>query len=787
MLRSKSRWIVRDTEKNHIDQLVNELKITPLVAALLVNRGLTSIDDAREFLFDHEQTFHDPYLLTDMEKAVARIRKAIEDQEQILIFGDYDADGVTSTTVLMKTLLELGANVDFYIPNRFTEGYGPNEGAFTHAFDIGVQLIITVDTGIAAVHEAKVAKDLGMDLIITDHHEPGPILPDAFAIVHPKHPDSEYPFKELAGVGVSFKLSHALYGKLPEHLLEIAAIGTIADLVSLTGENRLIAKKGIQKLRGTGNVGLKRLFHVAKIDQAELNEETIGFGIAPRLNAPGRLDQADPAVQLLLTDDISEAESIADEIDQINKDRQAIVNEITVEAIAEVDQHFPIDENAVLIIGKEGWNAGVIGIVASRLVEKFYRPTIVLSYDHEKGIAKGSARSIVGFDLFHNLSQCRDILPHFGGHPMAAGMTLKIEDIEELRSRLNQQANDILTEEDFKRITYLDAEINIKEIDIASLDEMNQLSPYGTGNPKPKVLIQGAGIGQMKKIGSNQNHLKLVLEKESASLDGVGFGLGDLCDQIAPVSKVSVIGELSINEWNNIRKPQIFIQDAAVETWQLFDFRGNRVDKLIEDASVKDATWVFFQETLSYAYQNKIKGKCEVVKTMEDAVSIQLEKAQVILVDLPANLDLLKQVVAGKSPDRIYACFYKEDSAFLSTMPTRDHFKWYYAFLAKKSPFNLSQHGNELAKYRGWSKETIDFMSRVFFELDFVTIENGLISLNKQARKRDLDESVSYQKKQNQFKLEKELIFSSYQQLKSWFDLAINDSVKIEGEVEEWI
>ena len=303
MLKSKTRWIVRSSNNEKITQLVDEIHVTPLVASLLVNRGLDHPEEARAFLFNEKQDFHDPYLLHDMDKAVVRIKQAVEAKEAILIFGDYDADGVTSTTVMMKTLQELGANVQFYIPNRFTEGYGPNEGAFRYAHEIGISLIITVDTGIAALHEARVAKELAIDLIITDHHEPGPELPDAFALVHPKLGEESYPFPHLAGVGVAFKLAHALLGEVPEHLLPFVTIGTIADLVPLKDENRLIVQRGLILLKQTENVGLQALFKLAGVDQASINEETIGFSIAPRINAAGRLDCADPAVYLLLAED----------------------------------------------------------------------------------------------------------------------------------------------------------------------------------------------------------------------------------------------------------------------------------------------------------------------------------------------------------------------------------------------------------------------------------------------------------------------------------------------------
>lgn len=781
MLKSKTRWIVNKADEQLVKLLQNELKISPLVASLLVNRGLNTVDSARYFLFGKEQ-FHDPYLLKGMDIAVKRIREAIQNQEPILIYGDYDADGVSSTSVLMITLRDLGANVTFYIPNRFTEGYGPNEAAFRKAAEDGIKLIITVDTGISAIHEAAVAKEIGLDLIITDHHEPGPVLPEALAIIHPKLPDSTYPFRELAGVGVAFKLAHALYGNLPEHLLEIAVIGTIADLVSLQDENRLIAKKGLEKLKVTNNIGLKAIFKLAGVELTSINEETVGFTLAPRINAVGRLEDADLAVQLLLTEDREEAAFLSEEMDALNKTRQSIVNTITAEAIEEVEKNYPIDSNHVLVIGREGWNAGVIGIVASRLVEKFYRPVIVLSFDSTKGLAKGSARSIAGFDLFQNLSACRDILPHFGGHTMAAGMTLKLEDVPNLRSRLHALAEEQLTDEDFVPVTYLDATIPLKDISIPVLEEINLLSPFGMDNPKPKLLIKDAEISSIRKIGSEQNHLKVLIRENEANLDGIGFGLGQVADHISSASKISLIGELSINEWNNIRKPQIFIQDISVKEWQLFDYRGiKRIEHLAKSGIPEDNTiWVMFNrenhETMSFGPIDQMV----FVKSPEEAKTIDLSAKNVVLIDMPPSKEILVDLLKGKKPSRIYPVFYKESSDFFSTFPTREHFKWFYALLYKKGSFDLKRYGEEIARHRGWSKETVLFMSKVFSELDFVTINNGFITLNRQTQKRDLTESVTYQKKQAQSALERDLLFSPFHELKNWFDLVIEGSVDME-------
>ncbi|RDU35082.1 single-stranded-DNA-specific exonuclease RecJ [Neobacillus piezotolerans] len=788
MLNSKTRWIVRESNESIATKLAAELNISHLVSSMLVNRGLDTVEAARPFLFDGEK-FHDPFLLKGMDVAVSRIRRAIDSQEPVLIYGDYDADGVSSTTVLMTALKELGANADYYIPDRFTEGYGPNEAAFRKAAENGFKLIITVDTGISGVHEADVARELGVDLIITDHHEPGPVLPDALAIIHPKLPDSVYPFRDLAGVGVAFKLAHALYGEAPDHILEIAAIGTIADLVSLKGENRLIAKAGIERLKVTRNIGIKAIFKCAGVEPSTINEETIGFSLAPRINAVGRLEHASMAVKLLLTDDKTEAIMLAQEMDSLNRERQAIVQEITEEAIKQVEEQFPPDTNKVLVVGKEGWNAGVIGIVASRLVEKYYRPVIVLSLDNGKGLAKGSARSIPGFDLFKNLSECRDILPHFGGHPMAAGMTLELDDVGDLRIRLNELAARQMTDEDFVPVLQLDAEISISEVNLGVLEELLMLAPFGIDNPKPRISIEDAAISSLRRIGSDSTHLKLTLSNGESTLDGIGFGLGPLADHISPSSKIAVAGELSINEWNNIRKPQLMLQDLAIRNWQLFDFRGARtIAALKGKLPAGKKTFIVFNEANLMEAEKQCEGNDIVhIVTFEDARAARIDGASIVLVDLPPSREIINELLKGKSPARIYAVFYQETSDFFSTMPSREHFKWYYAFLLKNSPFDISRYGSQLARKKGWTKETIDFMSEVFFELEFVTINNGFISILKPTSKRDLTESVAYQTKHAHFALERDLLYSSYEQLRSWFSDILKEPVENEEALKEWI
>ncbi|MBW8348223.1 single-stranded-DNA-specific exonuclease RecJ [Bacillus sp. IITD106] len=781
MLNPKTRWIVQNTNNKTAREFAEQLNITPLLASLLMNRGITTINQAKSFLFTENEDFHDPYLFEDMEKAVSRIKSAIEAKEPILIFGDYDADGVTSTTVMMDILTKMKANVTYYIPNRFTEGYGPNENAFREASKQGIKLIITVDTGISALNEVKLANELGMDVIITDHHEPGNILPEAFAIIHPKLPSSKYPFSELAGVGVAFKLAHAINHELPNELLDIVAIGTIADLVPLHGENRLLVKAGLKKLTYSSRLGLQALCKISGTKLSEINEETVGFAIGPRLNAAGRIDHAGPAVELLRTTDMEMAAQLAEEIDFMNKERQQYVTEITNEAIAMVEKDFPPSKNSVIVIGKEGWSAGVIGIVASRLVDRFYRPAIVLSYDRMTGLAKGSARSILGFDLYKNLSALSHLLPHFGGHPMAAGMTLNIEDVDTLRQKLNEACKNQLTADDFIPVTEVDAALDVDEVNVDTIGQLDLLAPYGMGNPKPKVMIKSTLATSVRKIGANKTHLKLTLEKTGHLLDGVGFNIGHLADEISVDAKLSVIGELSINEWNNMRKPQIMVKDIAIYEWQFFDIRGHKQLDLTDPTK----TFIIFSER----YLNKFSGlqNTLLIGNKEEARKVDINGKQIVLFDLPQELDILDSLIRGKLPDRIYAHFYHEETQYFSILPTRDHFKWYYAFLLKRQSFDVNKFGEELAKHRGWSVDTIMFMSQVFFELNFVTIKDGLITINPEKQKKDLTDSPTYRRKQEEISIEKLLLFSSIVELKSWFDERLAHKVSSEEETKAWI
>lgn len=772
MILSKKRWQVERPDAKLVQTLQNDLQLSAIAAKILAARGCETTADAESLLNMTEASIHDPFLMHGMAEAVARIEQALENGEKILVYGDYDADGVTSTTVMLNVLFDLGADVSFKIPNRFIHGYGPNEALFREAHDEGVQLIITVDNGISGIEPIRIAKELGMDVIVTDHHEPGDELPAADIILHPRIPEGHYPFGELAGVGVAFKLAHALYGELPTHLIEYVAVGTVADLVPLVDENRYLVKRGIEEMRRSLSPWVQAMCEVASAEQTKINEETIGFYFGPRLNAVGRLGEAAPGVELLMAEDNAKAIALAKQLNTCNSERKDIVKSITDEAIALIESDKKVGESLVLVITGEGWNAGVVGIVASRLVELYYRPTIVLSLDHEKGTAKGSARSIEGFHLYNELAKNRDILPHFGGHPMAAGMTLSIEHVDELRSRLDAQAKACLSEEQLTPVLNIDIPLKMDEISADAIEEISTLGPYGTDFPKPVYVLEDVEISSMRKIGAAENHIKMELTDGYEKLDSVGFNKGHLHDELTYGIKVSFTGDLQINEWQGRKKAQFMIEDVQTTEWQLFDIRGIRqTSRWLNTVPKEEATFIAFRpETITY-YESLIGVP---ILAVDPTLSNVEQSNYIVLLDLPQNVQMLENVLQKTAPSRIYAHFYMPDSQYFNGLPTREQFSWYYKFLKNRPAFPLNMHLAELAKHTGWPLDALKFMTQVFFELDFVKMESGLTTVNVNAPKKALTEAPSYKQRSEQIEMEQKLVYAPYIELKQWFDERLN-------------
>ncbi|MDC3415633.1 single-stranded-DNA-specific exonuclease RecJ [Aquibacillus salsiterrae] len=765
MLKSKANWEFTYKENSSNDtRKIKQLSTSSTVEMLLLQRGIYTAEQAKTFLKPSIEDLNSPALFSHIDKAASRVHQAIENGEHILVFGDYDADGVSSTSVLLEALRELGAVCDYYIPNRFTEGYGPNEQAFREAKDQGFELIITVDNGIAAVEEAEIAKELGIDLIITDHHEVQNELPDAYAIIHPKC-SANYPFKELAGVGVAFKFAQHLLGYFPSHLLDLVAIGTIADLVPLVNENRILAYYGLKAISNSNRPGIKALIKQCNIE-GEVNEEHIGFLIGPRINAVGRLQDANPAVDLLITEEQQDALELAAFIQQLNQDRQQIVNEITHEAEAMLETNPSIDN--VIVVAKEGWNEGVLGIVASKLVRTYQRPAIVLSINQEKGQAKGSARSIDAFDLFSNCMEIRDTFIHFGGHAQAAGMTLSLEKISQLKEKLNECAAKQLTAADYRQVLRIDSTITIDELSVDLIKEIEQLAPFGMGNPKPLIHVKSK-LDEVRQIGSEKNHLKLILQQDNAKLDCIGFGFGELYPIISPQSELDIIGELQINEWNGKKKPQIMLKDLSISSWQLFDYRGSKHwHNQLATTIYENGVAVTFQQSSSLHLPKELN----VVHYESAFVANERQKnSDLILLDLPTDLAQLAHLVAELQPARVYACYRLENEGqYFNALPTREEFKWFYAMLLKKQQFDIDKDIGQLSKAKGWKPEKIKLIIRVFYELEFVKMDSGMIEPVSKPAKKDLVESKTYQQQSKQLEIEAVLYYSSYAELKGWFN-----------------
>ncbi|SET66996.1 single-stranded-DNA-specific exonuclease [Salinibacillus kushneri] len=763
MIESKAQWHVKEEQD---DESVIDLPISKITKELLMNRGIKDTNTAKRFLSPTLEDLHDPFLFSDMKKAIDRIEKAILDQEKILVFGDYDADGVTSTTVLIEALREKGAIVDFYIPNRFTEGYGPNEAAFRQAKEANISLIITVDTGIAAVHEANIAKELGVDLIITDHHEAQEEMPEAVAIIHPKV-SSTYPFDELAGVGVAFKLAHALLGTFPQHLLELVSIGTIADLVPLQAENRVLVYYGLRSLTSSNRPGIKMLKEVCGIE-GDVTEENIGFGIGPRLNAVGRLQDASLAVDLLLEQDIEVARELAEEVQRLNQERQKLVSEITKEAQGMIEEN-GFHEDGVLVVAKEDWNPGVLGIVASRLVQSYSKPTIVLGIDTDKQEAKGSARSIEAFNLFENCMEIKDRFISFGGHAQAAGMTVAVDEISPLRNNLSELANKKLSKTDFQPILTIDKQMNMREISVELIHEIEQLAPFGMGNPKPLFQLAEKDPKEIRLIGANQNHLKMNFQEDTKIIDAVGFGMGHLYTRISPHAKISIVGELSINEWNGHKKLQIMMKDLEILEWQLFDFRGTKhLQKQIQDLDTQNHVAIYFDS--STEIEDWMYKHLQVFHIDQWKETTSYDGSHLWFIDLPLSLDQVTEVLKELNPKNIFAYFKMNEENYFNQIPNREHFKWFYGIMMKRGSLDLDKERSALARSRGWSLNFLDFMIKVFLELQFVRIEDRELVYVKQPAKKDLTESATYQLKMNQIEVEKTLYYSTYKELKKWFN-----------------
>lgn len=562
------RWNIAKNQDEVESELTSGLAVHPVVSHLLANRGITTVAEGQTFLYSTMDDLLDPFMLKGMTEAVSEIERVLEINGSIVIYGDYDVDGITATSLMYRFFSRLGANVSYYIPERQSEGYGLNLEALEYLISQHVDLIISVDCGISSYDIVEAVRDR-VSMIITDHHTSPPQIPRATAVVNHKQPGCPYTDKNLSGVGVAFKVCQALWkrrtGEDYREDLDIVALGTVADVVPLVGENRIIVREGLRKMTESPNLGIQALVEVAGLTGKVLSAGHIGFTLAPRLNAAGRVTHATRAVELLITRDQQEATDIAEELQETNAERQQIERTIFEEAYQSVLDQGPLADQCIVVAG-EGWHPGVIGIVASRLVEAFYKPTMVISI-HD-GIGKGSCRSIDHCNMYEMLTFAKETLIQFGGHAQAAGFSVQAEDIDALREKASEYCRHTLTEEDYIPIVDIDGTVSSEEITIELIDQIATLEPYGMGNSTPVFAIPKIRVQNLYPMGFQKNHCKIILQGQQGPLDAVAWQGEHYMQEVFADDPVKVAFSLQKNEWQGVVTPQLVVQDLEPLTQQ---------------------------------------------------------------------------------------------------------------------------------------------------------------------------------------------------------------------------
>lgn len=555
------KWVYNNVDENEVTKIKEKYQISELLATILVGRNIVEDSKIKVFLEPTRKDFYDPFLLPDMEKAVERLIKAIDNNEKLMIYGDYDVDGITSISVLKKFLEDRGLKVGTHIPNRLDEGYGLNKDAINTIYEDGYKLMITVDCGISGIEEVEYANSLGIETIITDHHEPLDNLPNALAVIDPKIKNSKYPFNQLAGVGVVFKVIQAIGIKLnldeKEYLkfLDLVCIGTISDIVPLVDENRVIAKLGLKLVEVTQNIGLKTLLN--SIGYSKINSMSVSFGIAPRINACGRMGHADEALKLFLTNSKQEAEVLTENLNNYNKTRQEIEKKIFEEALAKIEEEDFSNKDAIVIAG-DNWHHGVIGIVSSKITDMYFKPSILICFDGENG--KGSGRSIIGFDLHKALCETSQYLEKYGGHEMAVGLSLLKSNFESFKEAFQKYAEESNIK-DIIPIINIDKLITEKDLNIKAVKELEKLEPFGEANKCPLIAYKNLKIDSIRVLTEGK-HMKLTLKTENNNIiTAMGFNMGYKAEEFLIGDRVDIVGALEINSFNGMENIQFNLKD----------------------------------------------------------------------------------------------------------------------------------------------------------------------------------------------------------------------------------
>lgn len=806
-------------DPNRVAQIQKSLGLPTFVVQILIQRGYDSTEKIEQFLNLDLAGLTTPDHFHDLDKAVARIEEAIENNQKITIYGDYDADGVTSTSILVEAFETLGVDVNYYIPSRFKDGYGPNLARYQAIVADGTELLITVDNGISGHEPIAYAQSHGVDVIVTDHHDLPAELPAAYAIVHPRHPESTCSFGYFSGAGVAFYVAWALLGDLPVELLDLAAIGTIADVMPLTADNRLLVAAGLKQMQTGERLGLTALAKSAKLDLSQVNAHDVGFIIAPRLNSLGRVKSGRPAVVLLTTFDPDQAAEIAQDIEATNQERQQLVQEVVTQVAATLAN---TTQPTALVVAGENWAEGVLGIVASRLVDQYQCPTLVLSINPETGLAKGSGRSRGSFNLFAALDDFREQMVNFGGHAGAVGLTIAADQIDALRAHLVANAEEHQAEVHSTTGIQVDVELTTDQIQtltpelVASMTKT--LGPFGEQNPEPVIELSQLTWQSWSAIGKTKQTLKGVL---NAQVEAIAFRMGELAPQLSSPLPVTLIGSLGMNTWNKQTKVQINVLDFDLSTKEQNTLRdvtpvtiGPEVttaratlttsqpsasqseprlspdsgqlattDKKVQlqvaqhDVTVIDwrqkafdeeiwsqpQTYVCFNPKLGAQLQARFTNSVRITNLPQLEVAVQ----DLLFVDLPTDIQLFTRYLSHSHAARIYLLFYTSPAMKERLQVQIPQLRYLLKEIIQQQTIEVSQL-TLFAQHCHLTMQQLSFGLRVFSELNFVKIDKERIQAQPQAPKRPLSESATFLRQQALQKSYRELAVGSLKQIETF-------------------
>ena len=740
----KYNWIYPNYDENFIKEL-ESYSISKNIAKILNARNITDMTSVKKYFSDEYEEGYDPFLMHDMQKAVDRINEAIENEEKILVYGDYDADGITSTVLLVETLISMGANVSSYIPNRFEEGYGPNKEAFTKIIDSGITLIITVDNGIAGVEEVDLANELGCDVIVTDHHKIQDTIPNAYAIIHPEHPEGNYPFKKLAGVGVAFKLAHALLEIFPDFLLDLVAIGTIADMVSITDENRIFVKQGLELINEDPRIGLKMLLELSGID-TKIDEQTVGFYIAPKLNSIGRMDSAKLGLTFLMAEEPVTARALAEQIEQYNIQRKQVTEDIVKDVISKIENSEKKQKNVIMVSGE--YHEGVLGIVASNIVEKYQKPVFIMN--EKEGVLKGSARSIFDFNIYVAMNKISDLFLAFGGHTLAAGFSFEKSNFEKIEEFLDNEFEEFKQNNDLKANKNIDIVTSLEDISYQFLNSLDALKPYGMDFEKPTVLIENAMVLNKAYFGSEKQYLRLTIADEVGNLDCITFKDSVTFDKVEKNDIIDLLCNIDKNNFNGRTKLQAHIIDIHIKEFLFEDLRFINYDIANIDINcLKLSKYKDDKDNNFYQY-----------KDLDSLIDEEFE--YIYLLDIPTSKEYLYKIIKLKPKKVFLICEEKQVLSDVYLIDKNRLIKLFNLIISTNNKqINVAQQLDKLLAVLKTNVDSLKIMIQIFKELELINFVNNTIILNPDYKTVDLKKSSSFIRMEKIFEVENLLLKES--------------------------